>query len=428
MFFHSTRDLNNKKTVSQAILQGLSEEGGLFVPEYFPQINWQNLDKNLSYPEFAAKILTEYFQGDELESQLSDICHNAFNFPLPIEKLNDTTYIIELFQGPTLSFKDFGARFLAECMSRLSKERKTTIIVATSGDTGSAVASAFHAKPNVNVVVMFPQGQISQRQEQQITCWGDNILAVAVKGTFDDCQKIVKQSFNESWWTDRAHLSSANSINIARLLPQLTYYAYTSWQFYLQHGVAAGYIIPTGNVGNSTAAFWAKAMGFPIREIVLATNANRVISDYISNGKFEPKASVATIANAMDVGNPSNFERLSFLHQNDWQQFTNNVQAFSVNDDQIRAIIKEVKDNFNYVVCPHTATGYFARKELSADKPWIIAATAAPSKFETIIEPIIGEVLPIAPQLQVLLAKPTYKVETNASMQEVQTAFANNVK
>lgn len=428
MFFHSTRDLNNKKTVSQAILQGLSEEGGLFVPEYFPQINWQELDKNLSYPQFAAKILAEYFQGDELAPQLSDICHNAFNFPLPIEKLNDTTYVMELFQGPTLSFKDFGARFLAECMSRLSKERKTTIIVATSGDTGSAVASAFHAKPNVNVVVMFPQGQISQRQEQQITCWGDNILAVAVKGTFDDCQKIVKQSFNESWWTDRAHLSSANSINIARLLPQLTYYAYTSWQFYLQHGAQAGYIIPTGNVGNSTAAFWAKAMGFPIREIVLATNANRVISDYIRNGKFEPKASVATIANAMDVGNPSNFERLAFLHHNDWQQFTHNVQAFSVNDDQIRQIIKEVKDSFNYVVCPHTATGYFARKELSADQPWIIAATAAPSKFETIIEPIIGEVLPIAPQLEVLLAKPTYKVETNANMQEVQTAFANNIK
>jgi threonine synthase len=427
MLFHSTRDLNNKKTVSQAILQGLSKEGGLFVPEHFPQIDWKNLDTKLSYPEFAAKILADYFSGDELAPQLVDICKNAFNFPLPIEKLNDNTYIMELFQGPTLSFKDFGARFLAECMTRLSKNRKTTIIVATSGDTGSAVASAFHQKNNVDVVVMFPNGQISKRQEAQITCWGDNILAVAVKGTFDDCQKIVKAAFSDSWWSNRAHLSSANSINIARLLPQLTYYAYTSWQFYLNHGEAAGYVIPTGNVGNSTAAYWAKAMGFPIREIVLATNANRVISDYITNGKFEPKSSVATIANAMDVGNPSNFERLSFLHHNNWQEFTQNVQAFSVNDEQIREIIKEVYDEFNYIVCPHTATGYFARKQLN-DKPWIIAATAAPCKFETIIEPLIGETLPVATQLQALLDMPVHRVETNAEMKEVQAAFANNCK
>lgn len=427
MLFYSTRDKNNKKTVSQAILQGLAEDGGLFVPEYFPQINWRDLDKNLSYTQFAAKILADYFHGDELESQLADICRNAFNFPLPVEQLDDNTYIMELFQGPTLSFKDFGARFLAECMSRLSKNRKTTIIVATSGDTGSAVASAFHNKNNVNVVVMFPNGQISKRQEQQITCWGDNILALAVTGTFDDCQKIVKQSFTDSWWTEQAHLSSANSINIARLLPQLTYYAFTSWQFYLTHGKDAGYIIPTGNVGNSTAAYWAKAMGFPIREIVLATNANRVISDFIQSGNFEPKASIATIANAMDVGNPSNFERLNFLHNNSWSDFTKNVHAFSVNDDEIRQIIKEVKDKFNYIVCPHTATGYFARKQLD-NNPWIIAATAAPSKFETIIEPIIGETIAVAKQLQVLLDKPTHRVDVNANMQEVQAAFAANCK
>lgn len=424
MFFYSTRDKNNHKTVSQAILQGLAEDGGLFVPEYFPQIDLASLNPKMTYPEFAAKILAEYFQGDELAPQLADICKNAFNFPLPIHQLNDNTFIMELFQGPTLSFKDFGARFLAECMSRLSKERKTTIIVATSGDTGSAVASAFHQKPNVDVVVMFPKGQISQRQEKQITCWGDNILAVAVEGTFDDCQKIVKQAFTDDWWKTRAHLSSANSINIARLLPQLTYYAYTSWQFQLQHGEQAGYVIPTGNVGNSTAAFWAKAMGFPIREIVLATNANRVISDYISTGKFEPKASVATIANAMDVGNPSNFERLSYLHNQSWELFKDNVNAFSVNDEQIRQIIQEVNQQYNYVVCPHTATGYFARKELSS-APWIIAATAAPSKFETIIEPIIKTTLAVAPQLQVLLDKPQYVVEVQADIKQVQHALAS---
>lgn len=422
MLFYSTRDKNNTKTVSQAILQGLAEDGGLFVPQQFPQIDWAKLDPKLSYPEFAATILADYFKGDELESQLADICKNAFNFPLVVRQLNDNTSIMELFHGPTLSFKDFGARFLAECMSRLSKNRKTTIVVATSGDTGSAVASAFHQKPNVDVVVMFPKGQISKRQEQQITCWGDNICALAVEGTFDDCQKIVKQAFSDEWWTSQAHLSSANSINIARLLPQLTYYAYTSWQFYLNNKEQAGYVIPTGNVGNSTAAYWAKAMDFPIREIVLATNANRVISDYIINGKFEPKASIATIANAMDVGNPSNFERLSHLY-NTLDNFKANVTAFSVNDEQIRQIIREVNQQFNYVVCPHTATGFFARKELSS-APWIIAATADPCKFETIIEPITGTTLPVAAQLQAILAKPAQVVEVPADIKAVQQAFS----
>ncbi len=425
MYFYSTRDKNNHKTVSKAILQGLAEDGGLFVPEYFPQINIGELDPNLSYPEFASIILADYFKDDELAPQLAEICKNAFNFALPVRQINDNTFIMELFHGPTLSFKDFGARFLAECMSRLSKQRKTTIVVATSGDTGSAVASAFHQKPNVEVVVMFPKGQISKRQEQQITCWGDNILALAVEGTFDDCQKIVKQAFSEEWWKSRAHLSSANSINIARLLPQLTYYAYTSWQFYLKHGIKAGYIIPTGNVGNSTAAYWAKAMGFPIREIVLATNANRVISDYIETGKFAAKPSIATIANAMDVGNPSNFERLSYLYDN-LDSFKANVKAFSVSDDLIREIIKEVNNSFDYVVCPHTATGYYARKKLDSS-PWIIAATADPCKFETIIETITQTSLPIASQLQEILAKPTKAVEVKADIKEVQKALESNI-
>ena len=426
MLFYSTRDKNNKKTVSQAIVQGLAEDGGLFVPEYFPQIDWKSLDRNLSYPSFAAKILADYFSDDVLEAQLINICQNAFSFAIPLVELNDNTIIMELFQGPTLSFKDFGARFLAECMSRLSKDQKTIIIVATSGDTGSAVASAFHKKSNVDVIVMFPTGQISARQEQQITCWGDNILAVSVNGTFDDCQKIVKQSFNEDWWKQQAHLSSANSINIARLLPQLTYYAYISWQYFLENKQEIGFVIPTGNVGNSTAAYWAKAMGFPIREICLATNANRVISDYISTNKFEPKASIATIANAMDVGNPSNFERLLHLHNNEHDIFTQNVTSYSVTDEQIRETIKEVKQKHNYIVCPHTATGYFVRKKLN-DKPWIIAATAAPSKFETVIEPIIEEKIQVPSQLSSLLEKVAHKVITNPVMAEVQQAYANNL-
>lgn len=412
-------------TISQAISQGLAADGGLFIPEYFPQIDLASLNADLTYPDFSAKILAEYFVNDELAPHLGTICKHAFNFDLPIHQLDPKTYIMELFHGPTLSFKDFGARFLAECLVHLAKKRKTTILVATSGDTGSAVASAFYQKPNIEVVVMFPKGQISTRQEQQITCWGDNILALAVAGTFDDCQKIVKQAFRDKWWQARTHLSSANSINIARLLPQLTYYAYTSWQFYLTHNQASNYIIPTGNLGNATAAFWAKAMGFPIRDIVLATNANQVISNYINQGRFTPQPSITTIANAMDVGNPSNFERLSYLF-NTWQNFKTHVRAISVSDTQIRQIIQEVYQKFNYVVCPHTATAYFARNQLNG-QTWFIAATAAPCKFETIIEPLIQTTLPIAAQLQQLLTRPVQLLKVEADIKQIQQTLENNL-
>lgn len=421
MLFYSTRDKNNRLPLHQAILQGLASDGGLFVPEYFPQIKLNDLDPQLTYAQFATHILKAYFTDDSLSPAVATICHQAFNFPLVFKPLNDNTTILELFHGPTLSFKDFGARFLAQCLGHLNHEPRT-ILVATSGDTGSAVASAFHAQPNTQVVIMFPEGQISQRQQQQITCWGENILALAVDGTFDDCQKIVKQAFHEPWWHKRGHLSSANSINIARLLAQLTYYAYSSWQFCLQHQQSVGYVIPTGNVGNSTAAFWAKAMGFPIREIVLATNANRVISHYIDQGKFTPQASIATLANAMDVGNPSNFERLTHLYDTH-AEFKAHVRAFSCSDEAIRQAIISAYRQFNYILCPHSATAYFARQKLST-QPWIITATAAAAKFETILEPLLGLQLPLPEQLQALLHKPTHLVKVSATMAAVQQAVS----
>jgi threonine synthase len=419
MKFYSTRDINNQKSVSQAILQGLAEDGGLFVPQYFPQIDFSQLNPNLSYASFASKILAPYFVGDQLANQLEEICQAALNLPLPLQQLNANTHVLELFHGPTLSFKDVGARFLAECMSRLATS-KTTIMVATSGDTGSAVASAFYQQNNLNVIVMFPKGQISARQQQQITCWGDNVTAVAVRGSFDDCQRIVKQAFSDNWWTTHSHLSSANSINIARLLPQLTYYAYISWQYYLQYKTKVNFIIPTGNVGNSTAAVWAKQMGFPIDRIALATNANRTLVDYFTDGEFKPRPSLATIANAMDVGNPSNFERLIHLYQS-WENFTKNIPVFSSDDTQIRQAIKQVHQQFNYIICPHTATAYIARQQLANDdNSWIIVATAAPCKFETILEPILGETLTIMPQLAQLLERPSQFYEIEANLQSLQ--------
>lgn len=330
--------------------------------------------------------------------------------------MNETDYVLELFHGPTLSFKDIGARFLAECLDVL--EKKITIMVATSGDTGSAVAGAFYQKKNINVIILYPKGKISTRQEHQITCWGDNVLALAVEGTFDDCQRLVKTAFLDPWWQTHLHVSSANSINIGRLLPQMTYFAYHSFQFYREYNAMPGFIIPTGNLGHATAAYWAKLMGFPIREIVLATNANQPIADYLKTGEFKPRESVATLANAMDVGNPSNFERLTYLYPH-WEFFKKQVKLVSASDTDIKKMIKEIYQEYGRIICPHTATAFFARHAF-ADEPWIMVATADPCKFEEVIEPLIGQSIPLPMQMEVMLRKPSVIKVVKPKLSEIQ--------
>ncbi|WP_150467046.1 threonine synthase [Francisella sp. SYW-9] len=423
MNFISTRDKDIKVSLSEAMQSGLAPDGGLFVPERFPTVGWQNFDKDIGYAEFAANTLREFFKGDELESSLDNICENAFTFAVPLKRLDDNTSVLELFHGPTLSFKDFGARFLANCLSSIDSDKPFTILVATSGDTGSAVAAAFHGKSNIRVVVMFPQGKISKRQEKQITCWGDNIQAVEVEGVFDDCQTLVKEAFKTSWWTDKTKLNTSNSINIGRLLPQSTYYAYTSWQYYLKTGKKANYIVPSGNIGNITAAFWAKQMGFPIDEISMSLNANDTVIDYLNTGEFNPRASVETLANAMDVGNPSNFERLLYLLGN-YENFKNNVKATCVSDSEIKDEIKQVYKQYNEVVCPHTATGFVARKQSDSNKDYIIVATAHPAKFESVIEPVLDIEVAPTEALQQLLDKEQHKVSIDKSMNELCEVYS----
>lgn len=416
MKFISTRNQNLQKTLSEAMRCGLADDGGLFMPEQIPQIDLNSFTGELSYPLFAKRVVHAFFKEDPLEPHLSELCQNAFSFPVPLSQLNQNTYLLELFHGPTLSFKDFGARFLAECLNKIFDQGKTTIMVATSGDTGSAVASAFYGKKNIEVLILYPKGLISTRQEQQITCWDQNIRALAVKGSFDDCQALVKSAFNKPYW--QGSLSSANSINIGRLIPQITYYAYSSMHFYQQHQHMAGYIVPTGNLGNATAGYLAKLMGFPIREIVLATNANQVIPDYLHSGAYRPRPSITTLANAMDVGNPSNFERLRYLFPS-FASFKDQVIAFSVNDEEISQTIKTVYEQDKKIICPHTATAYFVRQKLSPE-PWIIAATADPCKFNTVIEPLIGTQVPIPRQLQLLLEKPMHMVEVANDLNAIQ--------
>lgn len=425
MLYYSTRNKEKKVTLAEAISLGLADDGGLFLPEYFPKIDISALDKQLSYANFAAIILKNYFVSDILEPSLGKICHNAFNFSLPLTKLDDKTQILELYHGPTLSFKDFGAQFLSETMNelaRLDEGKKITVMVATSGDTGSAVANAFYGKSNVNIVVLFPKGQISKRQEQQIATYNDNVIALAVDGTFDSCQKIVKESFTDSWWHNTAHISSANSINLGRLLPQMTYYAYTSFHSYQKTGKAVNLIIPTGNLGNATAAYFAKNMGFPIDKIILSTNANSIIPDFIKSGVFAPKSSIATLANAMDVGNPSNFERLHEMYP-DFADFTANVSAYSVNDEQIQRTIKSTYEKHKVIICPHTATAVYVREhDLDAndtDKSWIVVSTAHPCKFETVIEPLLGIELPVPDRLNEVLHRKSMAIDSSASLNAV---------
>lgn len=406
MRFVSTRGQAPAVSASEAILQGLAPDGGLYVPEYFPYIPLQQLSRVTSYPELAFEVLSPFFVGDELANDLAEICVEAFDFPVPLHWYDQKDSVLELFWGPTAAFKDFGARFLAACMQRLldKRDRKLTILVATSGDTGGAVAAAFHKRPGIDVKVIFPEGKVSARQEQQLTCWSDNVTAYAVHGVFDDCQRMVKQAFMDTALVQEHGLSSANSINLGRLLPQMVYAFHAALEVHARTGKEPVMIIPSGNVGNSCGSYWAKLVGAPISKIVLALNANRPILDYLSSGIYEKRPSIATLANAMDVGDPSNMERLTHLF-GDFDTFSANVSAHSVDDATIRAQIRSIWEEKHYIVCPHTATGEFVRSKVAENGPTVVYATAHPAKFDTIVEPEISSEVPVPPQLARLLDK-----------------------
>jgi len=403
MKFRSTRGDSPLLNISEAIQTSIAPDGGLYVPEKFPTFQLSDFDGLESWREIGIKVLQPFFAGDLLAAHLPEICAEAFNFRISLNHTSTDTAVLELFHGPTAAFKDVGARFLAACVSRLPGQR--TVIVATSGDTGGAVAAAFHEHPEIQVIVLFPKGKISPRQQQQLTCWGKSVRAFAVRGDFDDCQRMVKTAFATRAWADSHGLLSANSINLGRLLPQTVYYATAGLWYLRQRGAMPGFVIPTGNLGNAVAAFWARQMGLPVREIVLATNANDEIPDYFASGSWKPRATVATLANAMDVGNPSNMERLLNLHP-DLSELRRIAQSFSVSDEEISAAIVDNYERRRQACCPHTATAVQVRNRLSS-APWIIVATAHPAKFESIVEPLIGNALTVPESLQALFDKPS---------------------
>jgi threonine synthase len=399
--------------------KSLAPDGGLYVPERFPAFRIEEFDGLEKWDEIGQKVLGPFFEDDPLASSLEEICHTAFNFPIHLKDLGDNTSVLELFHGPTAAFKDVGARFLASCISRIPGRR--TVLVATSGDTGGAVAAAFHGLADVEVIILFPKNRISARQQAQLTCWGGNVRSFAVNGDFDDCQRIAKAAFADPDWRDSRNLLSANSINLGRLLPQTVYYAAASMWYVRRHGVTPGFVVPTGNLGNAVAAFWAKEMGFPIRHITLATNANRAIPDFYASGEWSPGATIPTLANAMDVGNPSNMERLRHLHPDNFE-LRRISEAYSVSDNEISQTISKGIVDWHEIWCPHTAAGVRVREQLQSTD-WIVVSTAHPAKFESIVEPLIGAEVKVPDMLQAILGKPTQLTEIDATLASLSSAL-----
>jgi len=416
MKYRSTRKKTNLVFAHEAIELGMASDGGLFVPEAWPTFKIDKALAALSLAELAVEVLAPFFKNDILEPQLTEIIKKTFNFPLPLKKLDDQACVLELYHGPTLAFKDFGARFLALSLEKISpnNQKPRMVLVATSGDTGGAVAAAFCEFTKIPVTILYPKNKISARQEKQLSCWGPQVQAFAVQGSFDDCQKMVKDAFLSDWWQSKFQLISANSINIARLLPQMIYFSYASIQYQKAYNKKPGFIIPSGNSGNATAALWAQKIGFPIEKIIFAHNANSAVLNYFQSGVWQPQSAVATLANAMDVGNPSNFERVRDLYP-ELNELKKQAAAFSVNDQQIKQIITHEKTVF----CPHTATAIFVRRQLAAGD-WIVAATAHPAKFETIVEPLIKNTIEIPETLTKLLLKKSVLNEISPTLAELE--------
>jgi len=414
-----------------AIMAGTAPDGGLYVPVELPQLEAGQCPVDAPLADVARFVLRPFFAGSSLAQDFDEICDAAFNFSAPVRVVAEgpeRLAVLELFHGPTAAFKDFGARFLAATMARIVAQRAgeqepATIVVATSGDTGGAVAAAFHRQPGMRVVVLFPEGRVSPRQQHQLTCWGDNVIALAVRGEFDDCQRVAKELFADAENSARHNLCSANSINVGRLLPQAVYYAKTSADAMAARGEASRFVIPTGNLGNAFACAWAASLGFPVEELVLATNANRTIPDYLADGVWQPRSSIATLASAMDVGDPSNMERLRHLW-GDAELLQGRIRAYSVSDAQIREQILTEYRSQGSAWCPHTATGFHVyRHSLSAAErragTWTIAATAHAAKFDTIVEPLIGQSVAAPPELTRLLDWPAQYETIEARADEV---------
>lgn len=420
MAFVSTRGRSEPASLRTAIIRGLAPDGGLYVPAEIPPLAATVLDqlRGASLVQVGAAIAS-HLVGDEVPHDAwMSILSDALDFPIPLVAVEDGVVALELFHGPTLAFKDVGARVLARLLAYFhAASEPLTVLVATSGDTGGAVAHAFFGVAGTRVVVLYPTGQVSRVQEAQFATLGGNVIALAVNGTFDDCQRLVKEAFADAELSQQSRLTSANSINIGRLLPQVFYHAHAALT--LASGPAPVISVPSGNFGNLTAGLIAQRLGFPIARFVAATNVNDTIPRFLADGRYQPRASRPTVANAMDVGDPSNFERIRWLFDDDLTRMREAIVARVHTDDAVRAGIAELSSAHGYLCDPHGAIAYLGQRGVPSDGPHVFLATAHAAKFREVVEPAIGATVPLPRPLMAALDKPRLSRPISATLADV---------
>ncbi len=411
MKFYSLNNRNNQASFREAVIAGIAPDKGLYFPEKIEPLSanfFQNIEK-LSNHQIAFQAIHQFVADDISDVALEEIIANTLDFDFPVVDIEEDVATLELFHGPTMAFKDVGARFMANCLGYFSKGEKqeVTVLVATSGDTGGAVANGFLGVDGVQVLILYPSGKVSEIQEKQLTTLGQNIEAMEVDGVFDDCQRMVKTAFLDSEITDHKKLTSANSINVARWLPQLFYFLFAYKQAKSQ-GKDIVFSVPSGNFGNICAGMVAQKLGMPVKHFVASTNVNDVVPKFMENGVYEPMASIATISNAMDVGDPSNFIRIRHLYKDDLGTLQEHLSSYSFTDDSTKATMKEIYSKTGYIMDPHGAVGYLGLKEYQKSHPdtyGIFLETAHPVKFLDVVEETLGLTPEIPPQIQKVMNK-----------------------
>ena len=398
MIYYSTNKKAPVATLEKAVVKGLAEDRGLYMPEQIRQLPNEFFDniQDMSFQELSYQVADAFFGEDVDAESLKRIVYDTLSFDCPVERVTDNIYSLELFHGPTLAFKDVGARFMARLLQYFIKKegetKEVNVLVATSGDTGSAVANGFLGVEGIHVYVLYPKGKVSPIQECQFTTLGKNITAIEVDGVFDDCQALVKSAFMDEELNNHMKLTSANSINVARFLPQSFYY-FNAYARMKALGLADNLVmcVPSGNFGNICSALFGRKMGLPVKRFIAANNANDIFYNYLQTGKYEPKASIQTLANAMDVGDPSNFARIYDLHNGSHEAITEYISGATYKDEQIRATMQQCYNETGYTLDPHGACGYQALKDLLKDgEVGVFCETAHPAKFKEKVDEIIG--------------------------------------
>ncbi len=435
MIFYSTKTADLKASLEEAIFNSLPPDNGLYMPESIPTISKEFLDniENRSFKEIATEVTATLLGSEITRSEIESIIDRAYDFEAPVVQITPNDYVLELFHGPSMAFKDFGARFMAAIMSyflqRSNKEIR--ILVATSGDTGGAVAQGFYKVPGISVTILYPSGKVSDIQEKQLTTLGHNVTALEVDGTFDDCQRLVKEAFLDPELSAKYNLASANSINIARLIPQSFYY-FSAYAQLKKLGKPLVISVPSGNFGNLSAGVLAYRMGLPVEHFIAATNVNNAVPRYLASGNYEPLPSIETISNAMDVGSPSNFVRLTRFFNDDWNAINKKVSGAFFNDEQTQKAMREVFGNANYVMCPHTAVAYRGlqeyRKKTKSDFTGVFLSTAHPAKFIDLVEETLGKSIDVPERLRSLLDIEKVSIKMKPEFSDFKSLLMSELK